>query len=769
MLLKYRLPFLFAVSMLASAAHAYNVQQNVAFSVVNQNPWTAGPSFFESWVNRDLSASLAVPVPNVNLSPTGEVLKLIGLPEIGFARIGGSLVGSAALELGYVVDGGRMNLQYPGVGRIDFATQPNTNYISALGATRTNTSWQTGFNRELIAAVPDLVRIGGIGYDPARSIPGQGLGRMQAPGFQTYFPQAAAWATFEWSASASLVTQAGLLRTRNPFDPDEIICFGCVQKSVNLGTWDGAAKLIDVNKKGVEVIGLGRQPLFGSDINLGAGSVRVDYPDVSVKGTLKGASQLTGTDAKPIISFNGNLEQLVPLLGPFLRQGVPFTPLEVKLLGVSGGPTLSLYQDFEVNLKPELKLTFGTPVAWRKPDGSRAITNEIRVAVGESFDWSPIIGGAGGRIEAKPTYVLGGKVTNRTGLALGYDVKVDALEVDLGFETLGPLEVARLRNDAAIRLAPFYAPEPFALTPTTVDTARFSLNALSPIFRDGVQVGDVPVSLQDYSILGLGDGGTRVRLNLVAERPRQFGFSGKAVEVTGQIRQLLSPFYDNVLQTVLELPQDLRITDWAGYDVALGNLICLYCPDGSSQFGDPSPSFVDGIDQVYINTLAEGEFRADDPSRPDAPLLNGRTTDLATLRGPAWEVGATVAASDFGFGPTPAVPEPANAVMLLGGLVALGAWLRRRARQSVPTSLGRGPRPSDIPCESLLIATNPSPVKSRAMPTSGKASAGRSGQCKFAKFLIYQISCQRWVCADPRDENFQRIGSPLKPSTQQLS
>ncbi len=650
----------------AGQATAYSVAQNVAFTVVNQNPWTSGDAFRRDWTFNDLRADVNPSIPAVPLSPTAALGSFLGLPEIGFMRVEAGIAGSAGLELGYYVDGGRMNLQYPGTGLIDVQTRAGTNIVSTVTASRTTTGFTSGLTRDFVVAQTDLRALGGVGYDPGRSIPGFESGRFRDPGFQTYFPTAAAWATFDYSVAASINVQAGVLRFRNPLDPDEIVCVGCVQRRFSTDPLADRVTLLDVNPRRLEVIGLGAVEL-DRDIRLGAGSVRVSYPDVSVRGTMQAPGQLGGDDAKPIITLNGDLEKLVPFIGPFLRVGVG--PAEVKLLGVSGGPKLSLYQDFDVDVKPRVELTFSSPVRFKRADGSTSITQVVTVDAGEAFNWTPVVGSTSGKLTVQPRYLLGGTVRNQTGFAIGYQVDVDALEADIGIARLGPIDIARLDSDDAIRLPAFYD-QSFALTERAVQTRSFELLALSPVLRDGIEIGEAAPKLLAYAIVGREGGLTRV--NVAFELGGLRGTYARSI--VGEVKVVESPFFD-VVQLALDMPEDLIIDVGGGTVVNLGRSVCLNCVDGADQMTGSSPSFSDGLGELYVNTLLEGEFRTDGAIDLDSPFLNRATTDPLQVAQPRWQIGDPLPSGDFGFGdisPAPVPEPPAVLLMLLGAGLLLG-------------------------------------------------------------------------------------------------
>lgn len=673
----------------ALPAMAYTVEQNVGFTVVNQNPWTSGDAFHQSWSYDKLRASLTVPVSPVNLNPMDALAELLGvpLPSIGFARLQAQLSGTAGLDLGYYVDGGRMNLQYPAVGRFEFATRPGTNVVSTVGSTRVRSSFQPGFARDLVTATPNMIQLGGLGYDERLSIPSSGFGSFREAGFRTYFPTAAAWADFDYRVSAGVTAQAGLMRIRKPFS-DTVYCVGCIERSVSLAEEDRIT-LVHANPQGVSVIGAGRLPLFDQKIALGAGSVTVSYPDVSVRGRLEGPTLLAGSAAKPILQFDGDLEQMIPVVGAFLHQKVPFTPFSAKLLGISGGPILSLYQDFEVRLAPQMEMQFSAPVRWNRADGSRVVTRSIPLLPGESFDWTPIVGSGltSGRYTVQPRYMLGGEVTNRTGFAVGFQAEVEALEVDLGIAKLGPVHIASFRDDASIKLDPFYAPDPFALKTTTVTGASFELLARSPVLRDGLEVGNAELRLHSYAAVGQPGADGRQTFDLVFAAGAEMLYTRAGGHVLRRSLGAPSPVggaepfgTSDLYEVMLDLGTDLALDGQDGLTYFAGSVLCLLCYDfGTGMLDAASPSFVDGSDRVFFNTLRAGEFRLDEPSDPDPWRLNAEATDPSTIAPTRFDVGSARPAEDFGFGPPPIlVPEPASGLLLLAGAAAVGLVVRRR-------------------------------------------------------------------------------------------
>ncbi len=142
-------------------------------------------------------------------------------------------------------------------------------------------------------------------------MPGFTFENYNEPSFGTTFPYASAWATlgYDVRAEASIEARACL-----------IVC----------GTWTKTAKfgdardvtLLEIDPAGVSIAGAGSVPLFDQDIPVaGFGNVRLSYPDVRVGATgVDADDRIHGFASKPIVSLQGQVEKLVPFIGPFLSQ-----------------------------------------------------------------------------------------------------------------------------------------------------------------------------------------------------------------------------------------------------------------------------------------------------------------------------------------------------------------------------------------------------------------------------------------------------------------
>ncbi|MDN3920607.1 hypothetical protein [Roseateles violae] len=642
---------------------ALTLNHNVSFTAVNRNPWTDGPMFREQWVNKDLQQAFTVSVPTVGLSPTALMSDFLGIPNIGFVRAGGVASGNIGLDLGLYVDGGRLNITYPGTGRIDIATRGATG-VSTLGYTRTNTSFTPGLYREFKPNLGMVMALlGGPGYDSLNSIPGYETEHFQNPVFKTSFPTAAAWADLHWNLNAGVRVEAGALRLRNPIT-GSIECVLCTSRQFTANNAD-SVRLIDINPAGVQVIGLGRQQISGSDIALGYGSVSVSYPNLAVGGGLQaGSTTLFGTQAREIMAFNGNLEQLVPFVGAFLHQGVG--PFDLKLLGVEGGPKLSLYQDFTVKVAPKLELNFSRPVEWLSPGGAQ-ITNQIVAPLGQALDWRPIPGAFDNKLVVQPRYLLDGEVRNTTGLALGYELYIDALEADTGLGKVGPVPAGHLQADDALRLPPLYD-HAFSLGLGAIKARNINLDVVSPVWAEVGDIGQTPVTLVGGRQLSGDDLGGLFSLTF------RIGSHDYTRQVGGSYVRIATAGGRDEDQLLLRLNQALFIEREAG-DVRIGDLLCLYCEDNAARLAGSDPFFTDQGEDLYFNPLFS--FRSDDIDA-GAAQLQGSATALAQLRPPVAVLGAAVAEGDFGFGPITDVPEPASWVLgLAGGLLVCGRRLQR--------------------------------------------------------------------------------------------
>ncbi|MGZ8160701.1 MAG: hypothetical protein ACXWT4_18125 [Methylobacter sp.] len=547
-----------------------------------------------------------------------------------------------------------MNITYPGRGTVDFSTNAGTDNVTAGFNVSTQTSFDAGLLRLFapVGGAQELAGIAGGGYDPDASIPGIPIDRFHQPTFQTSFPNAAAWATFGYNIDAGVFAEAGIARVLGE-------CIGCVRRTVDLDSAE-TVELVNVNKNGVEVIGAGRVELFGQDIALGQGSLRVDYPDVAVRGVLQADGRtVAGDNAKPVLSFNAAIEKLIPFVGAFLSQKVG--PFDVTLLSIEGGPILSLYQDFKLEVMPKVKLLFSSAIEWVK-DGVSRLVNEIDAMLGEVIDWRPLIG-ARDNITVQTIFMPEGTITNQTGFAIGYNVDIDALHVDTGFGDLGPIDVATLNENAAIRLPAFFnksfdinLPQ-IALNPVTL------LNVVSPVLAT---LDDVSFFLSNAQELENG----QYRLSFIdAETGNSYD-----VGAAGRIELI-----ESVLGNDRDSDQSIFIADdnvtllLRQYGlIDLGTGFCIACENGAFAFASVSPSFFDAGEQLFVSNLSD--FRRDEVDFEGDPNLN-RSTFYEVISANN-TIGPIVPVDDII--PQP-VPSPPVMWLLAIGIAEIAA-LRRRKR-----------------------------------------------------------------------------------------
>lgn len=631
----------------STKADATLVSANVAFTKVNQNPWKEGDAYANAWSYDDLQTNLRVNVPSVGASASGILADFLGLPSIGFANIGGSFDGNAGLSLGYAVNGGRMNITYPGRGTVDFATLPGTDKVTAGFNVPTQTSFDPGLLRLFapVGGAAELAGIAGGGYAPGESIPGIPIDRFFEPTFQTSFPNAAAWATFGYDIDAGLFAEAGVAKVLGE-------CVLCVRRNVDLDSAE-TIELVNVNKNGVEVIGAGRADLFGQDIAFGTGSLRVDYPDVAVKGVLQADGRtVAGDNAKPILSLNASFEKLLPFVGALLRQSIG--PFDVTLLSVDGGPILSLYQDFKLDVMPKVTLKFDTVVEWVKDDGSYFV-NEIDAMLGDTVDWRPLLGSRAD-IKVQTIFRPEGTITNETGFALGYNLDINALSVDTGFGDLGPIDVATLTEDAAIRLPPFYT-NTFGINLPQIALNPKTLNVVSPILDT---LDDV-----SFSVSGVQDLGNRQYKLTVINVATGFSYT---LDAAGRTELIGSTLGGDGAQEIFIADENVRLSTQES-EIALINLgrgFCIACENGALAFAAVSPSFFDAGEQLFIPDLTN--YRRDIVDFENDPNLNRST--FRTILANSQEIGPIVPVDDI----VPVgVPEPLTLALFGLGLAVLGA------------------------------------------------------------------------------------------------
>jgi hypothetical protein len=619
----------------ATPSSADTITTNVNFVGVNLSPWNAGPAFTLQ-KDYNLGASFNVNLPDLNGNPVQAIADLLGisLPVQAEVSIGGNVNGNFNLDLGYAVSGGRVNVDYPAQASLSIPTVPGTTSSVIPGAPLTlGTSFQPGLNKAFSPVTNAALGIAGAGY----SLPGLGINlkTIQAPNFATQFPAAAAWADLSYNVNAGASVAANL---KLPF----IGCVVCVQKDLTFGDSQNF-ELLNVTPQNVTVAGQNYGNPSNITIPLGpAASISASIPNLAVSGGLSpNSTSLAGSGSQPIIQINASLDKLVPLVGAVLSNNIG--PIGYTLLSVTGGPQLSLYQNFGFTPTPAVDLLFSKPVlqqvngTWQ-PTTSVAFNASAPPTI--EVPWS-----SSGAVTVQPVYQLDGTLHNETGISVGASASLSALALNTPLGNLGPAFSTTLTSDPLVQIPLF--------------DQSFDEN-LGQIAADPFTLDATPFIPQSKS-------STVWNLNNVI--PGANGTSATIVVTPSDnpAYQFFEPEDGTILnfgttdqpESIFVANQDVMSPDG---QIDLGNAFCIVC---LTNFLDPTSPEVTGVDGSTLLTSDLSSYPTYDPCTTCDPHIAGTSyfndpTSIPTVIGPTVVTG---------------VPEPDWTVV--AGLIALLVIHRR--------------------------------------------------------------------------------------------
>lgn len=632
-------------------ALAAPVSTSLVFAKPDINPWTGGPAFVRSRSTRLEIPRIGADFPAARIGALGPLDSFLPFDLLS-ASAGLSGGARGALEVGYHVNGGRLNLLYPARGSIDVDAPGGA--ISVFASALTTTGFTPGLER-LVLVPSAMPTIAGSGWNRmefiAPTLELDVVNFIDRPRFQTVFPTASAYAKLDYTVDVAAYVKATAI---------SVLGFNIGVRRDFGTSFNNSMRLVDINPQGIEYLGEGRLPVFDNEYSIGAASIRTAYPDPKVHAWQSGPNpSFGGGDVKPVVEIIGNLEQLIPAVGQFLSAS--WGPFKATLLEVDGGPTFSIYQDMQLDVRPTVTLLFDRAVSWVK-DGVRRLVTRIDALAGETIDWSPILGGDG-TISVQPVYNLGASFRNETGLAIGYRVNIDALRMTDPL-SLGPIDLYD-RFDPTLARIPFfneYFPISTSAMPGAVQTFDVTVAAL---FATGLT--DRSVAIDSLTSIGRGFWALRVR-DVLTGAVASPTFSGIEFEEGGErfVRALAGgPSFD------------ISIPGLGVGQMFLGDLFCLTCRSFADQFLTSGPQLTDaggGLVQVtalfdhVIPEICTGGGTACDPD------LNRRAENVRTDEN--YYIGpVTVAASE----------PPAGALVALG----LGLAVALRRQRAVATPFGR--------------------------------------------------------------------------------
>jgi len=650
-----RVSFASAVLALAAApGYALEADTNVGFTATGISPWTGQPGY-TVYEDKNIGVNFSVDIPTVGVSPSDILANFLGInASILSATVGGSASVKAGIDFGYYATDGRLSLSYPGLAQLNIATVPGTNLVSGAGF-GIDTSFGAGLTKPFIPLV-SLSALAGAGYGD-NSIPGFFGGAVfRDPHFGTTFPNVSAWADLYVDADLSAFVEAKGL------DLPVFGCVACVRKDFSVATGNHVIPIVEIDPSNVIVAGLGGIQLNQPFAIPPATTITPSYPNLKVAGTLTpGTTIVAGSDSKPFVTLQGNIDDLIPFVGPFLSGAIG--PFGYDLASLEGGPSVGLYQNLSFTVTPRVQLDFSEPVKVSVAGGAYSLVTSTTFDLGQSIDVKPLISSFGD-LKISPTYYLDNKFVNETGLSLDVTFDVTGPELTSSFGDLGPLG----HQTATLNLAQF----PISTTDFSVPVNPITARTVD--LQKTLLAGSLgsQIALQSFNVLDLDTttGAETVQLNFL---DHVSGWTGSATVVGTETPlsllngQLLDRVFSTPDDIILSLPGNNPLLEQiVHYDA--GNSFCLGCVDLGQFFNGLNPVISDGDDDLFISKLLD---LPDDYCLACDPILSQQNI-FASGPDPTVLVGPTV--------PFQEAPEPPAWTLLLAGLGGMSLITLRKVR-----------------------------------------------------------------------------------------